>query len=84
MLQRIKRAIRAFNEPQEVSNTDLQEILLVDENDVAHKYKIAGMKRTTYQDIGDGKAVFLGEGTINEFQDQQEQDKGFTHKPFGL
>ena len=33
---------------------------------------------------GDGKAEFLGEGTNEEFKAQEEADKGFEVKPFGL
>lgn len=33
---------------------------------------------------GDGKAEFLGEGTAEEFRAQEEADRGFTNKPFGL
>lgn len=28
---------------------------------------------------GDGKAVFLGEGTQEEYQEQVDEDKGFKH-----
>lgn len=32
----------------------------------------------------DQKAVWLGEGTLEEWEEQQEKDKGFFKKPFGL
>lgn len=35
-------------------------------------------------DAGDGKAEFFGEGTAEEFKRQEESDKGFIHKVFGL
>lgn len=34
--------------------------------------------------LGDGEAEFLGEGTQEEFKAQEEADKGFKVKPFGL
>lgn len=33
---------------------------------------------------GDGKAEFLGEGTVEEYKRQEERDKGFFDKVFGL
>ncbi len=39
---------------------------------------------TTESISGDGKAEFLGEGTIEEYRDQQEADKGFKKRLFGL
>jgi len=35
-------------------------------------------------DVGDGKAVFFGEGSEEEFKRQEEEDKGFISKVFGL
>ncbi len=33
--------------------------------------------------VGDGEAVFLGEGTHDEFQKQEQEDKGFPTGMFG-
>lgn len=36
------------------------------------------------QELGDGKAVFFGEGTEQELKEQEEKDKGFIGRVFGL
>lgn len=72
-LNKIKRAVKAFSDERtEISPVALRAVL--DENiplsETLQKYKILE------ESLGDGGAQFLGEGTHEEFIDQEREDKG--------
>ncbi len=62
MIQRFKNAIKAFKESDEVLTP-------------SELYREKGIVFAA-QPLGDGKAEFLGEGTEEEFIEQQREDKG--------
>lgn len=72
MINRIKRAVKAFREPEP------QTISLVDENGVAHTVEIGGITRTNYQPLGDGKAELLTDMTEEEYQEYvRDEENGW-------
>lgn len=73
ILSKIKRSIDAFNDvPKEISVEALRDVL--DESiplvDTLRRHRLIE------EPIGDGNAVFLGDGTHEEFIDQEREDKG--------
>ena len=46
--------------------------------------KLTPILKELVKDTEEEKAVFFGEGTVDEFKRQEEQDKGFIKKVFGL
>lgn len=91
MFQRIKRAYNAFKgtdlliiERSEMTPEQAKRISEVTGKSVILANDIDKYKFSDSVEIGDGKAEFLGEGTSDEYQEQQERDKGFKNKPFGL
>lgn len=74
MLKRIKRAVKAFSQP-EASPELIRDVL--DEN-VSKAELLArhGIFLTENTPLGDGNAVFIGEGSHEEFVDMQREDDG--------
>lgn len=69
ILQRIKNAIKGFKEPQGFEWSGF----IQPQNDPEGTV----YKTIATLNIGDGTAEFLGEGTQEEFEKQEKEDKGF-------
>lgn len=55
----------------------IKRIIKLSKKDPIALAKLTDAEIDKLPDIGDGKAVFFGEGTEQEFKQQQEEDKGF-------
>lgn len=75
MFNRIRRAYRAFKVTEEVNNEELKRVLSGDMS-ATELFERHGVVFGPAEPIGDGKAEFLGEGTAQEFVEQQRADKG--------
>lgn len=73
MFSRIKRAVKAFNQP-EVSVDLIRDVL--DENVSKAELLTRHGVFLSQQPLGDGGAVFLGEGSHEDFLDMQAEEDG--------
>ncbi len=68
MLQRLKRLNKLWKLSKDVNSKV---------NVAPEGIELGKLKEMLDVDLGDGKAEFLGEGSEEEFKDQQNEDKGY-------
>lgn len=71
IFKRIQRAYKELTRPTELSDLVDDSATYVNVGKIFH-----GNEDVTEEYFGDGKAEFLGEGTHEEFIDQERADKG--------